>query len=76
MMCPIEKFLTITTTTPPQAMSTSLEIKQQVAVLMRKLVEAKQTERRAVEEEEPLWHIVEEEARRHEELEQCWAEEA
>ena len=49
--------------THPQkkAMLTSSEIKRQVAMLMRKLAEAKETERKAVEEEECWQHIEEEE---------------
>ena len=59
-------------------MSTSSEIEQQVAMLIPKLVEAKETERRAVEEEERRQPIEEEEAcrckQKCKELEQRWAE--
>ena len=40
-------------------MSTSLEIEQQVAVLMRELAETKESERKAAEEEE-YWRYAEE----------------
>ena len=57
-------------------MTTSNEIKAQVAELMKRLAETEEVERRVAEEEEHWWHVEEEEAQKSKELEQRQAEEA